>query len=142
MQIIGRDSNGALLSKQELAEMKINQAKQVAKSLIAGEKRKMQFMSKLKPVLNSTESNNKEQDESQKSILPSAARDSCSPAAPTKLLQIQSNETFHKPIPATSSPTPTMPPAANLPDVKKHYQPVQQQKRTSLDRMLNRLNNK
>ena len=142
MHIIGRDSNGALLSKQELAEIKMNQAKQVAKSLMANEKRKLQFMSKIKPVLNPADSHSKEPDESQKSILLPVARDSCSPAAPAKLLQIQSNETFHKPIPASSSPTPTMPAAANLPDVKKHYQPVQQQKRTSLDRMLTRLNNK
>ena len=60
MQIMGRDSNGALLSKQELADIKINQAKQVAKSLMANEKRKLQFMSKIKPVLNPTESHSKE----------------------------------------------------------------------------------
>ena len=56
MHIIGRDSNGALLSKQELAELKISQAKQVAKSLMATEKRKLNFMSKLKPVLNPSDS--------------------------------------------------------------------------------------
>ena len=41
MQIIGRDSNGALLSKQDLSELKLNQAKQVAKSVMANEKRKL-----------------------------------------------------------------------------------------------------
>lgn len=41
MHVIGRDSNGALLSKQELADLKINQAKQVAKSVMANEKRKL-----------------------------------------------------------------------------------------------------
>ena len=51
MHIIGRDSNGALLSKKELAEIKVNQAKQVAKSVMANDKRKLEHLSKLRPVV-------------------------------------------------------------------------------------------
>lgn len=122
--VIGRDSNGALLSRKELVELKVNQAKQVARSLMAGEKRKLQHMSKLKPVLDAS------RDEAAGASLPPARPDK-SRSSSRGLPEPQSAETFHKPNGARAdSPeaagadcsTPERVSAAKLPDMPASVQ--------------------